>query len=86
MRLFATFCYIAAVYYCAMAIQTMRTGVATPLRGDTTVLHRRDDPNSSYGKFLFARWLLAGGLVATGLVMSSVAGKFEKLEDETPTK
>lgn len=86
MRLFAIFCHIAALYYCAMAIQTMRTGVATPMRGDTSILHRKDDPNSSYGKFLFARWLLAGGLVATGFVMSSVAGKFEKLEDEPPQK
>lgn len=86
MRLFATFCYIGAAYYCVMAIQTMRTGVANPLRGDTTIIHRREDPNSSYGKFLFARWLLAGGLVVMGVVMSATAERFERLENGKPSK
>ncbi len=81
MRLYAIFCYAGAAFYLWTAIQTMRTGVATSLRGDTTVEHRREDPASNYQKYLFARWLLAGGLVATGIVMSVIAGKFEKLEE-----
>ena len=76
------FCYAGAAFYLWMAIQTMSTGVATPLRGDTTVEHRREDPASNYQKYLLARWLLAGGLVATGIVMSVIAGKFEKLEEK----
>ncbi len=76
------FCYAGAVFYVWTAIETMRTGIATPLRGETTVEHRREDPASNYQKYLLARWLLAGGLVATGIVMSVIAGRFEKLEEK----
>ena len=81
MRLYAIFCYAGAVFYCATAVQAMSAGAVTPLRGNTELAHRRDDPASSYGKFLFARWLLGGGLVALGVLMTVLAGKFEKLED-----
>ncbi len=81
MRLYAIFCYAGAVFYVWTAIQTMRAGIATPLRGDTPVEHRRDDPASSYQKYLLARWLLAVGLVGTGIAMTAIAGRFEKLEN-----
>ncbi len=54
------------------------------MRGETSVEHRRDDPNSKYSRYLAARWMLAGGLAAVGVVMGALAGKFEKLEDEKP--
>lgn len=84
MRLYAMFCFAGAVFYCGLAIQIMRTGVATPMRGETSVEHRRDDPNSKYSRYLAARWMLAGGLAAVGVVMGALAGKFEKLEDKKP--
>lgn len=81
MRLYAMFCYMAALFYGATAIQAMSTGAVAPLRGKTEVMHRRDDASSSYGKFLLARWLLAGGLGSMGVLMTVLAGKFEKFED-----
>ncbi len=82
MRLYAIFCYAGAVFYVWTAIQTMRTGVATPLRGDTAVEHRREDRTSNYQKYLLARWLIAVGLVGTGIAMTAIAGRFEKLEQK----
>lgn len=79
MRLFAILCFGAAVFYGYTAVEAMRTGVATPLRGDTSVLHRRDDPKSNYSKYLLARWLAAGGFVALGVVMHVFAARFDKL-------
>ena len=75
------FCYAGAVFYVWTAIQTMRTGIATSLRGDTAVEHRREDPASSYQKYLFARWLIAVGLVGTGVAMTAIASRFEKLDN-----
>ena len=86
MRLYAICCFIAAVFYCGTAVQAMWTGAASPLRGDSAMVHRREDPASSYGRYLFARWLLAAGLVATGVMMSVLAGRFEKLENANPSK
>ncbi len=79
MRLFALICFGVAVFYGYAAISVMQSGVATPLQGDTTVQHRRDDPNSKYAKFLLARWMLGGGFCALGVVMYIFAGRFEKL-------
>lgn len=80
MRLFAIFCYAIALYYGYTAVETMRSGVAYPLRGDTKVAHLRETPESNYSKYLFARWLLAGGFIAMGAVMQYFAGRFENLE------
>jgi hypothetical protein len=86
MRLYAMFCYAAALFYCATAIQAMSSGVVAPLRGNAEAVQRRDDPASSYSKFLFARWLLGGGLAALGVLMTVMAAKFEKLEDDERKK
>ncbi len=80
------FCYAAALFYFATAVQAMRTGSVAPMSGNTEIEHRRDDPASSYGKLLFARWLLGGGLAAMGVLVGVLAGRFEKLEDSKPTK
>ncbi len=82
MRIFATLCFAIALFYGWAAVDTMRRGVATPLRGDTSVEHRRDDPQSSYTKYLAARWLFAGGFIALGVVMNVFAGRFEKMEHD----
>jgi hypothetical protein len=79
MRLFALLCYGAAIFYGYTAVEAMRTGVASPLRGDTDALHRRDDPKSNYSKYLLARWLATGGFVALGVVMQVFAARFDKL-------
>ena len=82
MRLFAMLCFAVAFFYGWTAVDAMRSGVATPMRGDTSVEHRRDDPQSSYGKYLAARWLFAGGFMALGVVMNVFAARFEKMERE----
>jgi hypothetical protein len=84
MRLFAIFCYAIALYYGYTAIETMQTGVAYPIRGDTSVAHFRDAPESKYAKYLMARWLFAGGFIAMGAVMQFFAGRFDKLAENAP--
>jgi hypothetical protein len=84
MRLFAIFCYAVALYYGYTAFETMRSGVAYPIRGDTAVPHRRGAAESQYSKFLLARWLFTGGFIALGAVMQVFAGRFEKLETDEP--
>ena len=80
MRLFSIFCFAIALYYGWNAVDTMRSGVAYPLRGDTSKEHRRDDPQSNYTKYLAARWLMAGGFVLLGGALRFFAGRMEKLE------
>lgn len=82
MRLFAIFCYAVALFYGWSAVDTMRSGVAEPLVGDSSAEHRRDDPNSHYRKYLAARWLFATGFAALGAVMQVVAGRFEAIESD----
>ena len=82
MRLFAIICYAIALYYGYTAVETMRSGVAYALRGDTTVPQRRDVADSKYGKYLMARWLYTGGFIVLGAVMQVFAGRFEKLETD----
>ena len=81
MRLFAIFCYAVALYYGYTAVETMRSGVAYPIRGDTSVPHLRDAPDSKYSKYLMARWLFTGGFVVLGAVMQVFAGRFDKLSE-----
>ena len=80
MRLFGLVCFAIAAFYGYTAVDAMRTGVVSPLAGDTSAEHRRDDPASSFRKLMAARWLFAGGFVAVGFVMHIFAGRFEKLE------
>jgi hypothetical protein len=82
MRLFAIFCYAVALYYGYTAVETMRSGVAYAIRGNTSVPHVRGEPNSQYSKYLFARFLFTGGFIALGAVMQIFAGRFEKLETD----
>lgn len=84
MRLFAIFCYAIALYYGYTAIETMHTGAAYPLRGDTSVAHLRETPDSKYSKYLLARWLFAGGFIAMGAVMQYFAGRFDQLAENAP--
>jgi len=79
MRLFALICFGVAIFYGYTAVEAMRTGVTTPIRGDTSVLHRRDNPQSNYQKYLLARWLASGGFVALGVVMYVFSARFDKL-------
>lgn len=82
MRLFSIICFVIALYYGWSAVETMRAGVAYPLRGDTDAGQRRDDPESKYTKYLAARWLLAGGFVLLGAALRFSAGRLEKLEGD----
>ena len=82
MRLFASLCFAVALFYGWTAVDAMRSGVTTPMRGDTSAEHRRDDAASSYSKYLAARWLFAGGFIALGVVMNVFASRFEKMERE----
>jgi hypothetical protein len=86
MRLFAIFCYAIALYYGYTAVETMQSGVAYPIRGDTSVPHLRDEPDSRYQKYLMARWLFAGGFIALGAVMQVFAGRFDKLSENNAAK
>ena len=70
------------MFYGWIAVDAMRTGVARATVGDSSVEHRRDDPQSKYQRTLFARWLSCGGFVALGIVMQVIAGRFEKLESD----
>lgn len=81
MRLFALLCFAAAIFYGYTAVEAMRLGTTTALRGDTSAVHRKDDPASKYSQYLLARWLFAGGAVAVGAVMYFFAGRFEKLAE-----
>ena len=63
------------------AVDAMRTGVVHAL-GDSTVEHRRGDPQSRFQRYLLARWLCCGGFIALGVVMQFFAGRFEKLESD----
>ena len=81
-RLFAICCFAVALFYGWTAVDTMRTGVARSMGGDSSIEHRRDDPASRYQRYLLARWLFAGGFVALGAVMQFFAGRFEQLEDD----
>lgn len=82
MRFFAVVCFAIALYYGYTAVETMQSGVAYPMRGETSVAHRRDDAASNYPKYLMARWLFAGGFVALGVVMQVFASRFEKLAED----
>ena len=82
MRLFAIACFAVAFFYGWTAVEAMRTGVAQPLGGTSSAEQRRDDPDSKFARFVFARWLCAGGFAALGGVMIAFAGRFEKLEDD----
>jgi len=84
MRLFAIFCYAVALYYGYTAVETMHSGVAYAMNGDTSVPHERGVAESKYGKYLMARWLFAGGFIALGAVMQVFAGRFEKLAGDAP--
>jgi ABC-type uncharacterized transport system permease subunit len=81
-RFFAICCYGIAVFHGWTAADAMRTGVARSTGGDTSAEHRRDDPASHYPRYLFARWLLAGGFAALGGVMQFFGGRFEQLESD----
>ena len=85
MRFFAIICYALAVFYGYTAVEAMRTGETTPLRGGGAA-QRRDDPGSSYQRLLTARWLFTGGLVAVGAVMQVFAARFDKLMAHAPRK
>jgi hypothetical protein len=80
MRLFAIFCFLIAAYFGYTAVDSMVRGVTYPVRGETSVAHVRGAPGSNYDRYLLARWLLAGGFVAMGVVMHVFAARFEKLE------
>ena len=81
MRLFAIACFAGAVFYGWTAVDALRTGVVKPLGGSSNVEQRRDDPQSRFLRFVFARWLCAGGFAALGGVMLAFAGRLEKLAD-----
>ncbi len=82
MRFFSILCFIIALYYGWNAVETMRSGVAYPMRGDTSKEHRRDDPQSSYTKYLAARWLMAGGFLMLGGVFRFYTVRMEKLDHD----
>jgi hypothetical protein len=82
MRFFAIICYAIALYYGYTAVETMWSGVAYAMRGDTATPHHRDAADSKYGKYLMARWMFAGGFIALGAVMQVFAARFEKLEND----
>ena len=82
MRLFAIVCYAIALYYGYTAVEAMRTGVTYPLQGETSTPHERDQAGSKYSRYLLARWVFAGGLVAVGAVMQVFAGRFERLKQD----
>ena len=82
MRFFAICCLAVAMFYGWTAVDAMRSGTVQPLTGSQKADHRRDDPQSSYQRYLLARWLYCGGFVALGAVMFVFAGKFEKLESD----
>jgi hypothetical protein len=82
-RLFAVICFAAAVFYGYTAVEAMRTGATTALSGGRAEL-RRDVPDSGFQRILTARWLMAGGLVATGVVMQIFAARFDKLMANAP--
>ena len=80
MRLFAIGCFAVAIFYGYTAVDAMRTGVTHSLGGKADVEQRRDEPQSRFARFLFARWMYAGGFATLGAVMLFVSGRFEKLE------
>ena len=82
MRLFAIACFAVAIFYGWTAVDALRTGTVQPLGGPAAVEQRRDDPGSKFARFVFARWLCAGGFAALGGVMLWFTGRFEKLEDD----
>ena len=69
------------MFYGWTAVDAMRTGTVHGF-GDSSVEHRRDDPQSRFQRYLIARWLFSGGFIALGAVMLVVAGRFEKLESD----
>ncbi len=82
MRLFAILCFAIAIFYGYTAVDAMRTGTVHSLGGKADVEARRDDPESPFQRFLFARWMYAGGFAALGGVMLFFAGRFDKLETD----
>lgn len=80
------FCYAAALFYFGTAVQAIRTGTVAPMSGNTSVEHRRDDPESRFSRLLFARWMIGGGLLAMGILVNVLAGRFEKLEQSRTVK
>ena len=80
------FCYAAALFYFGTAVQAIRTGSVAPMSGNTSVEHRRDDPESKFSRLLFARWMIGGGLLAMGILVNVLAGRFEKLEQSNTGK
>jgi biotin synthase-related radical SAM superfamily protein len=85
-RLYAIFCYVAALFYFGTAVRAMKMGSVAPMSGKTEIEHRRDDPASDYKRLLFARWLIGGGLAAMGVLVTVLAGRFEKLENSVSKK
>ena len=81
MRLFAIACFGVAIFYGYTAVDAMRSGVVKPLGGSSGIEQRRNDPQSKFARFMFARWLYAGGFAALGGVMFAFAGRLEKLDD-----
>ncbi len=82
MRLFAIACFAGAIFYGWTAVDALRSGAVRPLGSSSNVEQRRDDPNSKFARFMFARWLCAGGFAALGGVMLWFAGRFDRLEDD----
>jgi hypothetical protein len=85
MRFFGICCYFIAAFYAYTAVEALRTGTTTALRGGNDTVLRSDDPASGYRKVLFARCLLAVGFAALGVVMQKTATRFDSL-DQTPSK
>lgn len=79
MRIFAFFAWGIALFYAYTAVDATRSGVVSPMRGDTSVELRKEDPNSGYSRNVAARWIIASGFVILGIATYVLAGHFEKL-------
>ena len=82
MKIFAMCCFAVAMFYGWTAVDAMRSGTVRALGGDSSVEHRRDDPQSLFQRYMLARWLYCGGFVALGVVMQVFAGRFDRLESD----
>lgn len=78
MRLFAICCFAIALFYGWTAFEAVRTGVTRPLSGDA--VHRREDPQSRFQRYMAARWLYCAGFAALGVVMQVFAARFDRLD------
>ncbi len=70
------------MFYGWTAVDAVRTGTVRALGGDSSIEHRRDDPQSRFSRYMAARWLYCGGFAALGVVMLVFAGRFEKLASD----